>query len=252
MEYRFGQAFLRFANGLLSLAVGLALVLGGLYAGYALWDNSRIYSAADDLQDELQALKPVITPTGPDFSQIWAVNPEVCAWVTLDGTRIDHPVLQGSNNLSYLNTDLYGEFSLAGSIYLDAGNERDFSDRYNLLYGHHMENGRMFGDLERYEEAAFFDANTTGTLLLPTGVYALEIVACLQVEAGEGDIFDVNRWKADAGGLLTACGQKSLQVHQETLQQLQETGDRRLLAFSTCAEEFTDARTVVLAWIKTE
>ena len=42
-----------------------------------------------------------------------------------------------------------------------------FSDCYNLLYGHHMDNGGMFGDLDKYKDADFFDGHITGTLLLP-------------------------------------------------------------------------------------
>ena len=48
------------------------------------------------------------------FGQLRDINPDVCGWLTLDGTAIDYPVVQGESNFTYLNTDVYGGFALAG------------------------------------------------------------------------------------------------------------------------------------------
>ena len=47
------KAFLKLANGLISLAVAIALVVAGGYAAYCLWDNNQIYAAAENVQEEL-------------------------------------------------------------------------------------------------------------------------------------------------------------------------------------------------------
>lgn len=139
------RLFLKAANSIVNLFVVLLLCVAGVYAAYALWDNSQIYSSAFNVQADMLKLKPTVSE-GDDtasFEELLAINPDVCAWVTLDGTKIDYPVLQGSTNLTYINKDVYGNFSLSGSIYLDTRNNRDFSDRYSLLYGHHMEKSAM-------------------------------------------------------------------------------------------------------------
>lgn len=41
------------------------------------------------------------------------------AWLTIDDTKIDYPVMQGKDNTEYLNKDPYGDYALAGSIFLD-------------------------------------------------------------------------------------------------------------------------------------
>ena len=156
------KAFLRLANGLVSLVVAVALITAGGYAAYCLWDDGQIYAAAEDVQAELLHLKPQVEPAedgesgGPSFDELLAINPDVRAWVTMDNTKIDHPVLQGETNLDYINTDVYGDFALAGSIFLDARNAPDFTDPYSLLYGHHMANSGMFGDLDLYKDPEFF------------------------------------------------------------------------------------------------
>ena len=185
------KAFLRLANGLVSLVVAVALITAGGYAAYCLWDDGQIYAAAEDVQAELLHLKPQVEPAedgesgGPSFDELLAINPDVRAWVTMDNTKIDHPVLQGETNLDYINTDVYGDFALAGSIFLDARNDPDFADPYSLLYGHHMANSGMFGDLDLYKDPEFFAENQTGTLILPDGACALEVFACMLVSASE-------------------------------------------------------------------
>ena len=110
------RAILRAANALVSLAVAVCLTVSGAYACYALWDNQQVYSAAENVQLEMQKLKPKVEqttdqadapaePAPPSFDELLAVNEDVCAWLTIDNTKIDYPVLQGETNLDYINTD---------------------------------------------------------------------------------------------------------------------------------------------------
>ena len=125
---------LRAANGLLDGVTALLVLLAVVWSGYALWDNSRVYAAADNVQAELLAFKPQPQEDNSlSFGQLRDINPDVCGWLTLDGTAIDYPVVQGESNFTYLNTDVYGSFALAGSIFLDVDCDADFSGRYSHL-----------------------------------------------------------------------------------------------------------------------
>ena len=240
---------LKFLNALVSLSVIVVIFLLASYSVYALWDNNQVYSAAEDVQADMLKLKPTIDPekNSASFEELLAINKDVCAWVTLDNTAIDYPVLQGENILSYINTDVYGNFALAGSIFLDTSNDKTFHDAYSLIYGHHMANHKMFGDLDLYEEEDFFNQNTTGTLILPDRSYKLEIFACLLVKSSEEAIFKPERWLDDIDGLLTFAGDHAMYLHQETIGLLQSDANPQVLGLSTCSSEFTDARTVILA-----
>ncbi len=242
------RRIIKAADSFVNLIVILCLCVAGVYAAYALWDNNRIYTTASNVQVEMEKIKPVVEEDGgASFEELLAINPDVCAWVTLDNTKIDYPVLQGSTNLTYINQDVYGNFALAGSIFLDVRNNRDFSDAYSLLYGHHMENSKMFGDLDLYKDQTFFDENTTGMLILPDRAYNLEIFACLLVDAGDDNIFDVEQWQTDIDGLLSYVRSNSLHLHEETISSLEQMSEPKVLALSTCSTEFTDARTIILA-----
>ena len=158
-------------NSFVSLVVLIAVVCAGAYSAYALWDNNQVYEGARNVQIQMQELKPDIEDpeNGPTFDELLKINPDVCAWITMDGTHIDFPVLQGETNLSYINTDVYGDFALAGSIFLDCRNSRDFSDPYNLLYGHHMSNGSMFACLEKWTD--WLSAGKSGAIILPSALF---------------------------------------------------------------------------------
>ena len=252
------KAILKAANTLINTVVILALCLAGAYAGYALWDNNRVYAAAEDVQADMIKLKPIVQSAeereeGADFAELLSVNPDVCAWITLDNTGIDYPVLQGDTNLTYINTDVYGNFALAGSIFLDSRNDKTFKEPYSLLYGHHMDNGRMFGDLDLYKEEKFFDENCTGTLILPDRVYNLEIFSCMLISASEDAIFNPIQYQDDIDKLLDFTEQNSLVLHDDVLERIRQSEEEvKILALSTCSSEFTDARTIVLAVMKTD
>lgn len=252
----FHRTVLRAANSLFNLVVILLLLAAGSYSAFALWDNQRIYAAAGDVQADMMKLKPEVITTeedsGADFSELLAVNPDVCGWITLNNTNVDYPVLQGETNFTYINTDVYGNFALAGSIFLDTRCSKEFTDPYSLIYGHHMADSKMFGDLDLYKDETFFQENTTGSLVLPGKAYQLEIIACLLVPASEDHIFEPTTWQdSNISRLLEFVENNALNLHDEIMRELKAAEDPfKILALSTCSYEYTDARTIVLTWMK--
>lgn len=245
------RLFLRLGNAILNFILIVSLLVSGTYAVYALWDNNQVLSAAGDVQADMIKLKPKIEPEAEDnsasFEELLAINPDVVGWISMDNTHIDFPVLQGSSNFDYINTDVYGNFALAGSIFLDSRNDRGFHDPYSLLYGHHMANGNMFGDLDLYKDEAFFRENRTGTLILPDRTYDLEIICSMLVGASDEHIFEPQATQYNINGLLKYAEEESLFVNEDVLSRARETENVQFLALSTCSSEFTDARTIVLA-----
>lgn len=249
------QKIVKAANSLLNFFVILFLCIAGLYAGYALWDNNQVYAAAQNVQADMIKLKPVLSDSegeeGASFEELLAINEDVRAWLTVDNTGIDFPILQGETNLTYINTDVYGNFALAGSIYLDSRNDKEFHDLVSLLYGHHMDGGDMFGDLDKFKDETFFNENKTGLLILPDRSYDLEIFACLLTDASEDAIFEPQEYEADIDGLLDFTEQNAMYYDTDTVTRLRETnGQEQILILSTCSTEFTDARTIVLTVMK--
>ena len=242
MDYEDQLKLQRILGGIISLVVVIFFLLCGAYAVYALYDNQRIYSAAENVQADMLQLKP--EEDGPSFQELLEVNPEVRAWISMENTRIDFPILQGENNLCYINKDVYGNFSLAGSIFMDYRNSPDFTDRYNLLYGHHMEGSNMFGDLDQYKKESFFRENPHGELILPQGSFDLTAFAVLLVTASDEVVFSPQIWTVKPEQCYGSIAENAMFLDETLFESL--TQDSRILALSTCSGEFTDARTVLL------
>lgn len=233
----------RVGNAVLSFAAFLMILLMFLYGGYSLWDTSMVYRGAF-VSGDLLKFKPAgagETGDNPTLSELQAINEDVRGWLTIDGTHIDYPVVQGENDMEYINKDVYGNFALSGSIFLSCMNSPDFSDGYNLVYGHHMDNGGMFGDVVEFAEAEFFAEHSTGTLYLPDRTYGIQIFACVKTDAYDQTIFHPQDQKIrDVSGLL-----EYLQKNAAQYRDIGVAREDQIIGLSTCAEAETNGRVIV-------
>lgn len=234
------RAMVRGADWVLTAMVALFLSLTLLYTGYAMWDTWRIYDGAG-VDASLLKYKPGFQEDGPGFTELLAINSDMRAWLTLEGTNIDYPVVQGQDNIKYVNTDVYGEFSLSGCIFLDSRNAGDFSDAYSLLYGHHMAGNLMFGELMHFTEEAYFAEHETAILHTPDHGYLVELFATLQTDAYDLQVFS-------PGGLSQEEMTSFLARIQDDACQYRQIGVTsrdRILAMSTCSDASSNGRTIV-------
>lgn len=128
-----------------------------------------------------------LTDVFVNFEELHKQNEDIVAWIRFDNIQdlgIDYPVLYSGDNEKYLRSDLYGEFHIAGSIFLEGLNSPDFSDCYNILYGHNMNDGSMFGNLDQYRDQAFWEKNQYFTLYTEDMVYRYQVFACQEAING--------------------------------------------------------------------
>ena len=85
------------------------------------------------------------------------LNQKLVGWVKIDGTKVDYPVMQTSNNDYYLDHNFDQEEDKNGSIFLDKECSIWPRSQNLLIYGHNMKSGKMFGTLKSYKDKAFFD-----------------------------------------------------------------------------------------------
>ena len=85
-----------------------------------------------------------------DFVRLLSENADTVAWLHVPAADVSYPVVHhAENNDYYLHRAFDGTDSAAGSIYLEYTNTPDFTDRHSLIYGHNMNDGSMFGSLQR-------------------------------------------------------------------------------------------------------
>lgn len=237
MEIAVGMA--RVGNRIISSVAAVIIMLMLVYGGYSLWDSYMINQGAF-LSGDLLKYKPS-GGAGDNLSleELLAQNPDTRGWLTIDDTHIDYPVVQGETDMEYINTDVFGEFSLSGSIFLSCLNSGDFSDPYNLIYGHHMDNGGMFGDVMEFLDADYFENHQTGTLYLLHETYDITLFACIEADSYDPLIYSPGP-EYDNQKLLDYLRESSVRYRD-----IGVTAQDRIVGMSTCVDAVTNGRAIL-------
>lgn len=226
-----------------------ALLLILVYGCYAVWDSNQIFQAADEAQ--YRQYKPT-KDDSLSFDELRKINGEVFGWITLDDTNIDYPLVQGTDNSKYVNTDAKGAFSLSGSLFLDYRNARDFSDFTSIIYGHHMEKRKMFGDISSFRDKAWFDGHQYGSIFDGKTVRGLEIFAFLDLDAYDELYEPLSMKDSRREEYLQAIFDKAMHLRKEKNGQTNVTAEDSIVLLSTCDTKRTNGRWVLAAKITDE
>lgn len=131
------------------------------------------------------------------FEDLLAINPDLKGWISIPGTTLSLPVVQGNDNSYYLSHDFYGAKDRHGTIFADY--EADFggSEINTVLYGHNMRDGSMFGSLKAYREEDYYREHPSFFLYLSGGEREYEILAVLRNDLlpGEEELFQYYNYK---------------------------------------------------------
>ena len=112
-----------------------------------------------------------------DFQTLKEKNSDIIAWLYSEGTPINYPIVQTTNNDYYLRRLIDGTYNQAGTIFMDYKNSNDFSDPNTIIYGHNMKNDSMFGSLTKYEEQNYYDEHKEMFLYTENKKFKIEICA---------------------------------------------------------------------------
>lgn len=240
------------------------------FSGYKIITISAEYRAGEQVYEELQNYVTIETPaptpsvsaapdstTPPeddstshltvDFEALQAINSDVVAWIYIEGTSINYPVVQGSDNSYYLTRTTNGSYNSAGSIFMDYRNQPDFTDQNTVIYGHYMNNDTMFAALFGYKKQAFFEEHPTFLILTPEQEYRVEIFAGYVASVDDPSWNISFSSQEEYQQWLNAACQRSAFTSGVT-----PSADDAVVTLSTCSYEFDNARFVLHGILKTE
>lgn len=120
-------------------------------------DNQNSKAVKQD--SELAKLKFV------DFAKLQARYPDVVGWLTVPDTQVNYPVVKSKEDY-YLRRDLDKNYLYSGTLFMFDTQSLSPMDQNIIIYGHHMRNGSMFGELKnivenvsKYKNFYFFTKN---------------------------------------------------------------------------------------------
>ena len=203
----------------------------------------------DKFKNEVtSAVEEGILPDNPiNFDAAWEYNPDVCAWIQVDGTTIDYPILQSSDEAVedfYLNHGLDGEYARAGSIYIQKCNRSKFTDANTVVYGHNMANGTMFWQLRNFRNKEFFDQNRYIYVYTPGHILKYEIFSAFVYD--KRHVLNAFNFQIDEDyqAFLDECFNPTSFTKQVN-DSVAVTTDDRIITLSTCTNN-TEERYLVV------
>lgn len=82
-----------------------------------------------------------------DFADLKEANRDTVGWIQVNGTNINYPFVQTENNTYYLTHAFDKSYNSAGWVFLDYRNNKNLTDKNNILYAHGRLDSTMFGSL---------------------------------------------------------------------------------------------------------
>ena len=230
MIYRLLRCIDKFINAAFILCCALLFAAGV----YGIYDDLYVYGSA--LDRSFMSYKPEGSAA---IAEAGRITDGQVGWITVDATTIDYPLMQGKDNYEYLNLDPYGNFSMSGSIFLDSSNDKELTDEYVLIYGHHMGGGAMFGSLDSFLDEKYFEEHRTGSLSTEERVYSLELFAVASFDATDRLFFSPG--SAERSKVIPELEKSSI-IYRPP-------GEGSIVALTTCWGDTEVSRLLVLGTI---
>lgn len=204
--------------------------------------EEAVKKVEEDKIDEKDEKKD--NPLIVDFQSLKEKNNDIVAWIYSEGTPINYPIVQTTNNDYYLRRLIDGTYNQAGTIFMDCKNNNDFSDFNTIIYGHNMKNDSMFGTLTNYENQDYYNEHKEMFLYTENKKFKIEIFAGF-ITSSESNIYTYPKSSNTNKKLIEEALKKSTFSSD-----IEVTNDDKIITLSTCSYNFENARYVILGVLK--
>ena len=118
-----------------------------------------------------------------DFTTLKKVNPDTVAWLSVDRTNINYPIVKTSNNDFYLDHTFDRSFKKPGWTFMDYRNNPNMSDTNTIFYGHNLLNKTSFGSISNiFSDDWAKSSNRTIIVKTESKTYYYEIFSAYYIE----------------------------------------------------------------------
>lgn len=169
---------------LLIIAV-VVFVCACVYIGFYLYN---VWSAENETtvpQESTAALTTGPLAQNPvDFKSLQSGNDEIYAWIKIDDTDVDYPIVQsGSDDDFYLRHSAFDKkYISSGAIYTQGINRTDFTDPVTVIYGHNGYKETMFTTLHMFEDSEFFNSHEYFYIYMPQHKLTYQIISAFKYD----------------------------------------------------------------------
>lgn len=147
---------------ILIFIIVFVVVFCGVYFGIQLYYNQSEPTTAPSTAPSTSQTAEELADNPIDFTSLQSQNTDIYAWIQVDGTKIDYPIVQHTEDDSfYLKHDAYTKsWADKGAVYTEMINHKSFSDPITVIYGHNGYGDTMFTTLHYFEKSDFFNEHS--------------------------------------------------------------------------------------------
>ena len=168
-----------------------------------------------------------------DISELKKINKDTVAWIVVDGTNINYPIVLGNDNDYYLSHDFNKDYSIGGWIFMDYRNAPLMEDKNTIIYGHNLFNKTAFGGLSNlFTDGWFNKSNHKIIIYTEKGKYIYNIFS---VYNSDPEIYYLNvlfKNNDEYSEFLTTLKSRSIFDFGEEL-----NSNDKILTLSTCNDD---------------
>lgn len=103
-----------------------------------------------------------------DLSELKNINKDTKGWIQVNGTNINYPYVQTTDNSYYLTHSFEKKYTDAGWIFMDYRNNSTNFDKNTILYGHARKDRTMFGSLKNILKSDWYNDTDNHIIKLST------------------------------------------------------------------------------------
>lgn len=238
-----------------SIVAALAFICSGIYLAVYFGNLSSQNSVITGARDTYNLNRDNYTYNDDGqfskFDTLKAQNSDIVGWISINGTDVDNPVYQTSDNDYYITHDMNRETNSYGALFLDyrCDIDRLSLTQNQIIYGHNMRYGAMFGTLRNYRELEYYKQHPVINFDSLYESMEYKIFAIMIVNTSTDDTFGYefsayrSEFSSQEDFLLWTeyCKARSLVDTTVDIQPCDE-----VITLSTCCYDFTDARFVIV------
>ncbi len=175
------------AKLILIFIIVFVVVFCGIYFGIQIYYNHLAEPAHDEITSSVTTApqKTDKTAENPiDFKSLQEKNNEIYAWIKIDDTNVNYPIVQNSVDDSFYLKHMAEDksWSASGAIYTELINHKDFNDSFTVVYGHNGYGDTMFTTLHKFEDTEFFDSHPYFYIYTPDRKLTYQVVSAFKYD----------------------------------------------------------------------
>ena len=140
-----------------------------------------------------------VNPILQEYDKLFKENSDFAGWIYVDGTEIDYPYMQGPDNEFYLSHNIERTYDKYGMLIMDVNCSLENDSPQMIVYGHNVNTGKLFGELLKYKEEAYFGYHPTINFdtVRQTGEYEIFAVFLTTVSEAQNEQRLFTTWGFD-------------------------------------------------------